>query len=192
MIYIYCMTVERSPAKKIYEIFHAVKNNDGPALMQLYQDNYKAVERYILQNSGTADDAKDIYQEAFVAVWRNIQLDKFTPQHEGSLTAYILQISRNKWISHLRTSAIKNTLPLQFDATDTADEPTEEETDHIEMVAIHFKKLGDNCKELLSRFYYKKESLRSIGNSFSWTEATAKNNKYRCLEKLRKLLKNQE
>lgn len=192
MIYIYCMVVDSSPGKKFYEIFHAVKNNDGQALKQVYHDNYKPVEQYILQNSGTRDDARDIYQEAFVAVWRNIQLEKFSPQHEGSLSAYILQVSKNKWISQLRSAANKNTISLDHHPADNAEETLQEDNHHIAMVALQFKKLGDNCRELLSRFYYKKESLKNIGSSFNWTEATAKNNKYRCLEKLRNLLKNHE
>ena len=52
------------------------KNNDEQVLKYLYVTNYPKIEKYVLSNSGTIDDAKDIYQEAFIAVWRNVQLDK--------------------------------------------------------------------------------------------------------------------
>ena len=184
------MTAEHYPGKNFYEIFVALKNNDGQILKQVYQQHYTMVEQYILQNSGTAEDAKDLYQEAFVAVWRNIQLNKFEPQHAGSLTAYIMQVSKNKWISALRATAGKQHVSIEEDALDNAGELPAEENNYISLVAAQFSHLGDNCKELLGRFYYKKESLKDIGAHFNWTEATAKNNKYRCLEKLRNLLKN--
>ncbi|HEY0040609.1 MAG TPA: hypothetical protein VGB71_08105, partial [Flavisolibacter sp.] len=57
-------------------------------------------------------------------------------------------------------------------------------------VRENFTKLGNNCRELLNRFYFQKESLRTIALAFQWTEATAKNNKYRCLQQLRELIKN--
>ena len=52
------------------------KNNDEQVLKYLYVTNYAKIEKYVLSNSGTIDEAKDIYQEAFIAVWRNVQLDK--------------------------------------------------------------------------------------------------------------------
>ena len=66
--------------------FKAIKANDEAALKNLYKDNYYKIEMYVLNNNGTSEDAKDIYQEAFIAVWRNIQLDKFYPENENALS----------------------------------------------------------------------------------------------------------
>ncbi|RYD82846.1 MAG: sigma-70 family RNA polymerase sigma factor [Sphingobacteriales bacterium] len=81
-------------------------------------------------------------------------------------------------------------MTMQMDAmqSEVEDEPAEETKD-IAQVAENFKKLGANCRQLLTDFYFKKESLRTIAANFKWTEATAKNNKYRCIEKLKILLK---
>lgn len=185
------MPAESFPNNNFHEIALAFKNNEEHVLKKLYQEHYKMVEQYILQNSGDKDDAKDIYQEAFVAVWRNIQLDKFVPQHSNSLGAYIFQVSKNKWISHLRSVKNKNSVALDTGTETIAEETSEEAVNDIEKVAGYFKQLGEQCKEVLSRFYYNKESMKAIAARFNWTEATAKNNKYRCLEKLRSLLKNQ-
>ena len=70
-----------------------------------------------------------------------------------------------------------------------ADALSEDENEYINTVKNHFDNLGENCKEVLSRFYYNKQSLKIIGQQFDWTEATARNNKYRCLQRLRELLK---
>ena len=170
--------------------FDAIKANDEDALKSLYEDNYFKIEMYVLNNNGTSQDAKDIFQEAFIAVWRNIQLDKFYPENEGALQGYIYRIAKNKWLDHLRSAHYKKTIKLK-DAENslTEDELPDEEVQYISEVKKKFRELGKNCREVLARFYYKKQSMKTIAEEFKWTEATAKNNKYRCLQRLRELLK---
>lgn len=159
-------------------------------LRTFYKDNYYKTERYILDNSGTTEHAKDIYQEAFIAVWRNIQLDKFYPESEHSLAGYLFRIAKNKWLDHLRSAHHKKITPIGDSADNLSDEILSgDDEDYINDVKKHFKNLGENCREVLTRFYYEKESMRLIAERFKWTEATAKNNKYRCLQRLRELLK---
>lgn len=170
--------------------FNAIRANDDAALRRFYENNYCKVEKYILQNNGSVAHAKDIYQEAFVAVWRNIQMDKFYPENENALSGYLYRIAKNKWLDYIRSSHFKKTVTLMESADEREDdELPEDDQEYIAEVKKHFEKLGENCKEVLKRFYYKKESLKSIAAKFDWTEASARNNKYRCLQKLRELLK---
>lgn len=170
----------------------AIKQNDEAALKALYQQNYGKVETYVLNNNGTVDEAKDVYQEAFIAVWRNIQLDRFRPANESSLSGYLYQVAKNKWLDHLRSGHYKKVVPLKDSDNGEADGSVVNEIElaYLSSVQENLARLGENCRELLKRFYYRKESLRLIAAAFDWTEATAKNNKYRCLQKLRELIKN--
>jgi RNA polymerase sigma factor (sigma-70 family) len=187
------MSVENSTNTDFYDLLNAIKVNSHKILQQLYAQNYPGVEKYIIHNNGSASEAKDIFQEAFVAVWRSVQLDKFVPNNEKEFSAYLFRVSRNKWISYLRSAAYKNIEALESDVEEiAAEEIAAEEQNQLLIVLDNFKKLGDNCKDLLTRFYYKKQSLRQIADQFEWTEATARNNKYRCIEKLRNLLKDKK
>lgn len=64
----------------------------------------------------------------------------------------------------------------------------DEEQHYIEKVEQHFKNLGEPCREVLTLFYFLKKNMQQIAANFLWTEATAKNNKYRCLQRLRNLV----
>lgn len=178
-----------------YLIF-AIKNNDEKALKSFYKRNFKKVEAYILHNNGTQEDAKDIYQEAFISVWRNIQTDKFAAQGESSLDGYLYRIAQNKWLDHLRSSSRKNHFIQQDEVHILSSEPEDiiEQKNELERMIAQLKssflELGQNCKELLTGFYYEKKALKTIAAQFGWTEATAKNNKYRCLQKLRDIVNN--
>jgi RNA polymerase sigma factor (sigma-70 family) len=177
----------------VFEQSFAIKANDETVLKSFYENNYSKVEKYVLNNSGTADQAKDVYQEAFIAVWRNIQMDRFSPENEGALTGYLFQIARNKWLDYIRSNHYKKTIPLSEFEQKIRDEyeGDDDENNFINNVIKQFEQLGENCRELLNRFYYKKESMKIIAKIFNWTDATARNNKYRCLQHLRELVKKQ-
>ncbi|MBC7848671.1 MAG: RNA polymerase sigma factor [Chitinophagaceae bacterium] len=167
-----------------------LKANDDATLRELYTASFPRVEMYVLNNNGTSDDAKDIYQEAFIAVWRNIQLDKVELTGADSLQGYLFRVAQYKWLDQLRSSKRKKTntltsLEITDDAPDLVDSGDEE---YIQSVQENYLKMGEPCKDVLYRFYFLKQSLRDIASFFSWTEATAKNNKYRCLQRLRELV----
>src|SRR5690606_1968493 len=129
--------------------------------------------------------------EAYLSLWRNIKMDRFSSHHDGALEAYLFQIARFKWLDHLRTLRFRQTVQLEPDneglmTFEELDDITEK---RILIVKTHFRLLGEGCRRLLSRFYHGKESLKEIAKDMGWTEATAKNNKYRCMEKLRSMIK---
>lgn len=172
----------------------AIKENDEGVLKLFYQANYPKVESYVLSNNGTADEAKDIYQEAFIAVWRNIKLDRFSPQSSTSLEGYLYQVAKNKWLDYLRTIKKRKLVSLT-DETGELNEmedqllSSEWEQQQLNSIQMNLKMLGNTCREVLNLFYYQKQSIEKISIKMNWTNATAKNNKYRCLQSLRELLK---
>lgn len=172
------------------DLLAALKKNDEVSLRHFYQKNYYKIEHYINQNGGTIEETRDIYQEAFIAVWRNIQLDRFHPQNETSLDGYIYQIAKNKWVDHLRATKRIRVVDISelYSAADLSTDHDEQEEQMLDSIKEKFKLLGGSCRDLLERFYYKKQSMRTISVAMQWTEATARNNKYRCIQRLREML----
>lgn len=175
----------------IDEQLAAIKANDKKVMQQFYVYNFGRVKQFVLQNNGNTDDAKDIYQEAYLAVWRNIKMDKFDPKHNGALEAYLFQIARHKWLDHLRSLRYKNTASWkpEHEVLTNFEEIDDKTVERIRSMKACFRQLGENCRRLLTRFYYDKESMKDIAEDMGWTEATAKNNKYRCMERLREMMK---
>src|SRR5690349_12147059 len=158
----------------------SLRSQDELLLKSIYTKNYRSVEQYIMKNNGSAEDARDIYQEAFIAAWRNVQLSRFIPAGENDYGAYLFTVARNKWIDHLRKLKSKRVVELVEDRMQDEENDDSFNGDrYIEQVKLQFDRLGERCRELLSQFYFQKASLRKIAAQFSWTEASAKNNKYR-------------
>jgi len=183
------MQHQAEPSAFIPLLTQQIQRNEDAVLKKLYQDNVGNITVLVLKNSGVEDDARDLYQEAFLAVWRAVQTGRFMPASEKEFSAYLFQVARFKWIDQLRNRKGRKLVALQDWPADVVQEPAEENMDtQAAAVRAAFPQLGDNCREVLGRFYFKKEPLREIAAGFGWTEATAKNNKYRCLQKLRGLL----
>src|SRR6187431_3228023 len=91
----------------------AILANDDKALEALYTTNFYKTETFVLANSGTAEEAKDIYQEAFISVWQNIKAGRFVPQNGSSLEAYLFQIVKHKWYDYLKAAKKMKLLPVE-------------------------------------------------------------------------------
>ena len=168
----------------------AVKNNDEKVLKQLYLESYGKIEMYILKNNGTKPQAKDTYQEAFIAVWQNVKKGKFLPTNETALQGYLYQIARNKWTDYLRSSRYKKTSSLdnEIQFEDSTEDLYSDKDQKVSDTMAAFRRLGEECRQLLSQFYFEKRSLREIASVFEIEEASARNKKYRCINKLRELV----
>lgn len=172
----------------------AIQANDQLVLKSLYTKNYPKVETYILKNSGNKEQAKDIYQEAFVTVWSHIKNGTFEIRDESSINGYLYTISKNKWLDYLRSSHYKKTTKLPDDrfnhhADTSFDEQDdtllkESQLDHVMQV---FKNLASGCKTLLTKFYFEKKSMETIAEELNLDPASTRNKKYRCMQKLREI-----
>lgn len=176
------------------------KNNDTNTLKSIYQKNYPKVEALVLKNSGNKDEAKDIFQEAFIVVWQNIRLNKFIPNNQNSVDAYLYAIAKNKWMDVLRSNGYKNTLTvsqLNYFAVAQKDENFVPDDDILKDKRLQdtmhaFNLLGEACKNLLMKFYFEKLSMNSIASELQLDEASTRNKKYRCMQKLREIALNKD
>ena len=177
------------------ELLHALKANDSIALKSFYTSNYPKVESFILKNKGTKDQAKDIYQEAFIAVWKNVKNDLFVPKEETALQGYLYQIAKHKWLDVLGSVRFNKTHLIEDESAlkDIFENYTHEEEQEVYKQKLRlamdaFKILSSPCKELLTTFYFEKKSMRDIAEALQIEETTARNKKYRCMEKLREMV----
>lgn len=177
--------------EKQHSLVEAIKENDQKVLKLLYQSNYRKVERFIVKNSGSMHEAKDIFQESFLAMYQNVKASKFVPSNETALQGYLFTIAKNKWRDHLRTTKFKKTNRISdgLGATLTSNDRGNLEEDELQLKINNaidaFNKLGEECKDLLTLFYFNKKSMRDIAGSYNLTEASARNKKYRCLQHLK-------
>lgn len=137
-----------------------------------------SVKKYIAANSGSVDDAKDIFQDALVVLYKKAQNSAFVLS--VPLKTFLQAIVKNLWLQELRR---RNKMPLTAEPSDLVD-VAPEEGKNFDLATAAFNLLGEKCRQLLILFYFKKKSFREIALALSFgDEKTAKNQKYRCIQK---------
>lgn len=173
------------------ELVDAIKYNKPEVLKHIYTSNYPKVEAMVLKNSGSVEHAKDIFQETFITVWTHVKQNKFVPLNDSALQGYIYRISKNKWTDVLRSKSFKSFKSIEGSIIKDVNEDFERDVNEdqkLKTAMTAFENLGEPCKQLLKTFYFEKKSLKEISKTLQIEENTARNKKYRCMQKLRAVL----
>lgn len=147
----------------------------------LYKKVFPAVAQYVAKRGGTADDAKDIFQDAVISYYEKLVSPGFSCVNEQ---AYLMGICKHLWSRKFNNDAA---LPLDenVDLEDAA-----EEQPVTERLLHYLETAGQKCMNLLRAFYYDQLPLRDIAGLFGYSgERSATVQKYKCLEKVRDTVK---
>ena len=58
-------------------LLQGLAKNDKKAIETIYKENYNLVQALVINNSGTSEDAKDIFQEAMIVLYEKVQSGTF-------------------------------------------------------------------------------------------------------------------
>lgn len=172
-------------------IIHLIRENKyDPAMKGLYA-YFPVVKKFILKNSGTRQEAEDIFQEGLVIFCRKLENSGFILS--SSINTYVYSVCKLLWLDELK----KKNRQLRADVSELRDEQNStliyddiEDDKALKQAQMAMMKLGQKCRELLELFYFKKASMKDIAKRLGFSsEKGAKNQKYRCLEKAKELVK---
>jgi RNA polymerase sigma factor (sigma-70 family) len=163
--------------------------NDSEAAKIIYQDNFKMVQAYVLNNNGSFDDARDIFQEAMIVLYEHAKNDQFVLT--AQISTYVYSVARRLWLKRLQQMKRYATPVESIGETVAVDEDLETHEKNnadMQMMESALQKLGEPCKSLIEAYYMKKKGMLEIAEQFGYTNAdNAKNQKYKCLVRLKKI-----
>lgn len=169
-------------------LLQGLARNDKKAIETIYKENYNMVQALVINNNGTAEDAKDIFQESMIVLYEKVQTGTF--ELNCLIKTFIYSVSRRLWLKKLMQQN-RFTLSEAHEEVIAVDDETEEHekrNTEFSMMEKAMGSLGEPCKSLLQAFYLQKKSMQDIASNFGYTNAeNAKNQKYKCLMRLKKL-----
>lgn len=169
-------------------LLQGLAKNDKRAVESIYKENYNIVQALVVNNNGTAEDAKDVFQEAMIVLYEKVQSGSF--ELNCQLKTFIYSVSRRLWLKKLMHQN-RFSISEGHEEIVSIDEDMEEHerrNSEFGMMEKAMSGLGEPCKSLLEAFYLQKRSMQEIATSFGYTNAeNAKNQKYKCLMRLKKL-----
>ncbi len=104
------------------DLVRRARDGDARAFEELARMNERALYRHVYRVVGTAEDAEDVVQDAFVSVWRSLSAFQ-----GGSFRAWLFRIATNRAIDVIRSRRRRGELPL--------DPPDDDEVEWSELAA---------------------------------------------------------
>ncbi len=170
-------------------ILKGLAANDKQAIETIYRGNFAMIQSFILNNSGSQDDARDIFQEAMIVLFQKSRSDSF--ELSSQLKTYIYSVCRRLWLKRLNQMQrysgslenVEETVQVEEDL-----ETHEKRNTDFNLMETAMSKIGEPCKSLLDAYYIQKKHMQEIAADFGYTNAdNAKTQKYKCLMRLKKL-----
>ena len=179
------------------QLLAALAQGEREATEQIYRQNYRIINGWLLKNGGSATDADDLFQEAMVVLFSKAQSEEF--RLTCSIGTYLFAISKHLWYKKLQRKS-RDPIAL-LDNTGNDDEENdngiayEEDVDAHEEREAHYNQLdealeqiGEPCRSILKAYYHQDKSMQEIAADFGYTNTdNAKTQKYKCLTRLKKI-----
>lgn len=189
------------PAKDDRTLIERAQAGDRSAFELLVQRYDRQVLRLALNVLGNAEDARDVYQEAFLKIYRNLHRFRF----ECAFYTWIYRIVTNICLDHLRRrhSHPEEQPPLlrtaSFEENRDGDffdrqqgsgahsDPERQVLGHEigRRVEAALQSLSPRERMVFEMRHYQGMKLRAIGEALGTTEETVKNSLFRATRKLR-------
>ena len=169
-------------------LLKGLARNEKQAVETIYRSNYSMVQSLVINNNGSSDDAKDIFQETMIVLYEKARSGTF--ELNCLIKTYVYSVARRLWLKRLQQASrvngdighAENTVPVEEDLDDHHRRDSD-----FGLMEKALGGLGEPCKSLLEAFYLQKKNMHDIAVSFGYTNAeNAKTQKYKCLTRLKK------
>lgn len=174
-------------------IIEGLKLRRDDMIKYVYRELYPVIKNLVVSNSGTDEDAEDVFQDALVIVYKKGKDEGLVLS--SSFKTFFYSVCKNLWLQRLgKQKDIRQTFVEIEEPITLPESITKEmhaiENEKIKLYQKHFLSLGDDCQKVL-RLFLRKISLREIAEIMGYkTEKYAKTRKYDCKEELKNRILN--
>jgi RNA polymerase sigma factor (sigma-70 family) len=182
--------IRNLPDTELVANLRAGKSMDE-SIKAIYRNHFESLCWYIMNNSGSRQDAEDVFQEVVLSFIDLVQKDKF--RGESTVKTFLFSLNRHTWLNELKRRG----------RALAREEKYERGQDKTEMDAGHYiadregkaevtrlvGELGETCRKILLLFYYENLSMREILETLHYeNEQVVRNKKYKCLKQLEQMI----
>jgi len=153
---------------------------------KLYRECYASIEKHILTRGGNREDARDVFQEGLVVLWKKEESGLHLTASEKTL---LFAICRNLWLKKVRQETRFVSLE-HLGHTETAfddEEVLDKEGTLKSRVKGLLQRLTAHCHRMIHDLFYRGKDIREIQLEYGYSSRqNAINQKYKCMNQLKK------
>ena len=169
------------------ELIVSLRSGDEQALKQIYRAHYAMVVNMVMNNAGSLQEAKDVYQETIIVFYENIRREGF--ELNCMLKTYLYSVSRRIWLKQLeRKKRYEGRIEDSEEFVELSLEQEDYREEQFTAMNKALENMGEPCRSILKDFYLGRKTMEEITVKFGYTNTdNTKNQKYKCLKRLKKL-----
>jgi RNA polymerase sigma factor (sigma-70 family) len=185
--------------EKVYtdrELIEGLANSDNQAISEIYSLYQPMLLKWMVTRGGTETDAYDVFQEGVLVLFEKTSDPEFALTCK--LSTYLFAVCKRIWFKKNQKQSNISSLDYDLGAEEGEFEGMrsfdsdikfhQEQEAKFEQLEQSLEQLGNPCKGLLKAFYIEEKSMQEIASVFGYTNAeNAKTQKYKCLNRLKKL-----
>jgi RNA polymerase sigma factor (sigma-70 family) len=162
------------------------------AILFLYQQYSGITSSFIIGYGGSRQDAEDVFQETVVCFIEIVKKGKY--RMEASIKTFLVSVAKNIWLNEVKKRERSGQRDKLFESN--RDQTEADVSDHISELEKKRQlrdlvyQLGEPCRKILLLFYYENLSMKEIVDHLPYeNEQVVRNKKYKCLQQLTGLIK---
>ena len=177
----------------------ALRNNDPLLIREIYARYSIQAMRWIRQQGGSIEDAKDIFQDTLLIIYDKAQRPDFVLTCPFGALLHI--IYTRKWVDRLRLknreATVRNAEELRYESEFSENvisvaEDTLAEQKRQAQMAHTFQKLSERCRQLLSLLSNGMSPRDAVEHMDMNSVDTLYRRKNACIQRWRELLKSEK
>lgn len=165
----------------------ALLTNNAPLLNELYQNFAGKIQFMVQSNGGNASDARDVFQEALLSIYKRAKAARFTLN--CPLEAFLYVVCKNKWKTELAKKSLSrvtftDTGRYSIEESSAAlAEDLEVEQRRTDLFLKGLATLSENCRRLL-QMCWRKKTLHEVAEVMQITYGYVRKKKSECMARL--------
>lgn len=177
--------------KKDKRLIKGIREQDERIIAEMYMEYFPSVRHYIYRNNGSAEDARDIFHDAFVVLLEKIRENSL--DLNCSLKTYLYAICKNLWLKKISVHKTSHVQYSELEDTLAGANPINQEFYDINRAYLLYQKqfalMSPTCRKLIQYFLegYSYQEITKLMNYEN--EGYARKRKYRCIKLLIKRIK---
>lgn len=173
-------------------IAEGIKTGDLDAISYVYKTLGPKIIGYVINNSGTKEDGKELFQSTYVKAFENLKANKY--REEGKFEEWFNRIAMNLWQEELRrrrrtaTQNLEDIAPIADDNAEGLEQSTRKNR-VLEALNRALNHIGEPCASLLRRFHGEESvSSQELAAEFGKSDDAMRKKLFDCRKKIRKLM----
>ena len=151
----------------------------------LYDRYYRTIKQLVFKNGGTQQDSEDLFQDVLLLFIEIISKGRYSADGEATIETYLYSIAYKVWVKRWKRTVRQAHWEQMFATT----------YQYVENIVLQYQdqltaeqilsRLGEPCRTILYAFYVEGRSLEEIAVQLNSSKGAIKQQKFRCLNKLK-------